>query len=147
MLGSLAGIVATTLLGLLIWFVSWSLSNNHFIDPQLVIILVLFAGIGSVTSLLQRISSIDLREEINRSFVFISGGSKPFVATAFAIIVYFILENKIVGITVGNPSGSDHTGVYIVTSFLCGFSERFATDIISHVSATPSQQVDMKSDQ
>ena len=60
------------------------------------------------------------------------------MATAFGVVVYFILQNKIVGITIGSESESNSNGVYAVTSFLCGFSERFANDIISRVTAERS---------
>jgi hypothetical protein len=139
--GSIVGIGAALLLGLLILFTSIStgVPSDLLIAPKLLIIIVLFSGIGSTTSVLTRLSSIDLREEISKFLVFVSGFSKPFVATAFAVVVYLILKNKIVGITVGGTSGGDNDGVYAVTSFMCGFSERFANDIISRVTVTPSQ--------
>ena len=40
-------------------------------------------------------------------------------------------ENR--DIKFGNPSETWANGIYLVTSFLCGFSERFAKDIISRV--------------
>jgi hypothetical protein len=139
--GSIVGIGAALLLGLLILLTSIStgVPSDLLIAPKLLIIIVLFSGIGSTTSVLTRLSSIDLREEISKFLVFVSGFSKPFVATAFAVVVYLILKNKIVGITVGSGSDGDNDGVYAVTSFLCGFSERFASDIISRVTASPSQ--------
>jgi hypothetical protein len=139
--GSIVGIGAALLLGLLILLTSLStgVPSDLLIAPKLLIIIVLFSGIGSTTSVLTRLSTIDLREEISKFLVFISGFSKPFVATAFAVVVHLILKNKIVGITLGGGSDGENDGVYAVTSFLCGFSERFASDIISRVTASPSQ--------
>ena len=114
------------------------MQNYLLIEPNTLLIIILFASIGGLTSVITRISKIDLKEEISRIAVIVPGFSKPFVAAAFAIVVYFILQNKIVGITIGAEAGSGGYGIFAVTSFLCGFSERFAGDIISRVSAERS---------
>jgi hypothetical protein len=98
----------------------------------------LFAGIGSITSVLTRLSDIDLRQQISNSLIFISGATRPVVAIFFAMIVFLILKMKIIDIHFGSDSASPD-GIYLVTSFLCGFSERFASDIISRVNILPSE--------
>jgi hypothetical protein len=53
----------------------------------------------------------------------------------FAVVVFLILDSKVLDIKIGTSAGGGkNDGIYLVTSFLCGFSERFATDIISRVS-------------
>jgi hypothetical protein len=129
--GALIGVLAAALLATAFFAVSrfW----QPFISPQFLILIFLFAGIGSITSVLTRIGSIDLRKEISDSSVVISGAARPVVAIFLALLVYLILETKIVDIKFGNPSDGKVYSVYLISSFLCGFSERFASDIISRV--------------
>jgi hypothetical protein len=135
LIGAVAGIVVAAILGTALVLLSTMLAGSKpFIDPQLLILILVFAGIGSTTSILTRLSSIDLRTETSTFSVYVSGFSRPFVAMSFAVVVYFILEAKIIDVTIGKASGDGSTGVYIVTSFLCGFSERFASDIIARIS-------------
>lgn len=63
----------------------------------------------------------------------ISGAAKPVVAIVLAVIVFLILDLKIVEIHVGNATGERANGLFLITSFLCGFSERLASDIIARV--------------
>jgi hypothetical protein len=134
LIGAVAGIFVAAILGAALFLLSTTqAAPKPFIDPQLLILILVFAGIGSATSILTRLSSIDLRAETSTFSVYVSGLSRPFVAISFAVVVYFILDSKAVDVTIGRGSG-DQTGVYIVTSFLCGFSERFAKDIISRIS-------------
>jgi hypothetical protein len=146
LIGAVAGIVVAAILGTaLVWLSTLLAGSKPFIDPQLLILILVFAGIGSATSILTRLSSIDLRAETSTFSVFVSGFSRPFVAMSFAVVVYFILDSKILDITIGKGSGDASTGVYVVTSFLCGFSERFASDIIARISPADSQG-EMKKD-
>jgi len=129
--GTLAGIFAASALGSLL-FVSGVVSSvgTHL----LLMTIMIFAGLGSTASVLIRLNDIDLAQETSRFLVFISGSSKPLIAIVFAIVVFFILKLKIVAISIGNSP--DENSLYAVTSFLCGFSERFATDIISQANMT-----------
>src|SRR4051794_15126232 len=111
------------LFGILLLFVSGIAKS---MEPQTTGVIVVFAGVGSIASILTRLNNIDLKEETSRFLVLMSGGSKPLVATVFAVIVFFIFNNKIVGMSFGSQT-TDPNSFYVVTSFLCGFSERFAS--------------------
>ena len=106
---------------------------GEYVAPKLLILLFVFAGVGSLTSVLTRISSIDLKEETSNFSVYVSGFSRPLIAIFFAVIVYLILDTKILDVKFGSPTEVKAGAIYLVTSFLCGFSERFAQDIISRV--------------
>lgn len=106
---------------------------GEYVTPKLLILLFVFAGVGSLTSVLTRISSIDVKEETSNFSVYVSGFSRPLIAMFFAVIVYLILETKILDVKFGSPTENKAGAIYLVTSFLCGFSERFAQDIISRV--------------
>jgi hypothetical protein len=99
------------------------------VKPQLIPALIFFAGLGSVVSLLLRLSALDLVKEISRPILVISGLGRPFVASAFALVVYLVLDSHLV--TLSLSTQDERT--YLVISFLCGFSERFAQDLLDRV--------------
>lgn len=127
--GALAGVVAAGALGAALLLVSKPM--EQIVTRQMLVLILVFAGIGSVTSVLTRISSIDLKEETSKFSVFVSGLSRPVVAMVLAVVVYLIVNGKILDIKVG--SSSDPLATFLVISFLCGFSERFAQDIVARV--------------
>jgi hypothetical protein len=131
--GTLVGIFAAALFGMMLFLVS---GISGTIGTKLLLMIVVFAGIGSTTSVLTRLNTIDLTQETSRFLVFMSGCSKPIVATAFAVVIFFIVKLKVVGITIGTASETDPDSLYVITSFLSGFSERFAADIISRTSVS-----------
>jgi hypothetical protein len=143
LIGAVAGIVVAAVLGAALVLLSTRFGPTEppFIQPQLLVLILVFAGIGSTTSILTRLASIDLRAETSTFSVYVSGLARPFVAVSFAVVVYFILDTKMIDITIGSTAGGRSPGVYVVTSFLCGFSERFANDIISRISpaGTPAE--------
>ena len=129
--GAVAGIVVAAAVGTGFLLVSKSL--EQYIGRQLLVLIFVFAGLGSITSVLTRVSTIDLKEETSRFSVAVSGFSRPLIAMFVALVVYFILDTRIVEIKLGSPTEPKTNAVYLVTSFLCGFSERFAKDILSRV--------------
>jgi hypothetical protein len=109
---------------------------------QIVVALFAFAGLGSVTSVLIRLSSLDLREETSRALLMLSGASKPLVAIAFASIVYIVLKYKLVAVTLGTPEALTHEAdeaAYWIAAFLCGFTERFGSDIVVKAEPRPAE--------
>jgi hypothetical protein len=107
------------------------------ISTQLLILLTLFSGMGSIASVLTRLSSIDLRQQTSNFMILVSGGTRPIVAIFFSVVVYIILKEKILDIHFGSTEGNNDS-VYIVTAFLCGFSERFAKDILAKIDSSIS---------
>jgi hypothetical protein len=105
-----------------------------FPSTDILIALIAFAGMGSVTSVLIRLSGMDLKEETSKGLLMISGASKPIVAVSFAIIVYLVLKYQLIAVTFAQGSGGPDSDVaYWVAAFLCGFSERFGSDIIARL--------------
>jgi hypothetical protein len=134
LMGAVAGTVVAALLGAALVLLSSKLgvAEVPLMRPHLLVLILVFAGIGSTTSILTRLASIDLRAETSIFSVYVSGFVRPFVAVSFAVVLYFILDTKMLDITIGTTAGDP--GIYVVTSFLCGFSERFANDVISRIS-------------
>jgi hypothetical protein len=133
--GALIGVLVAGILGAAVLLFSKSL--EQFIARDLLVLVLVFAGIGSLTSVLTRIASIDLHEETSDFSVFMSGFSRPVVAMILAVVVYLIVSGHMVDIKVG--SANDPRLSYLVISFLCGFSERFAEDIVARVPFTSSK--------
>jgi len=102
-------------------------------EVSLLPLLFLFAGMGTATSVLTRFSAIDLTDQTSRWIVCISGIGKPLTGAFFSLVVYFILALRIVDINVGleGNAGGPSVGIYLIAAFSCGFSERFALDILS----------------
>lgn len=88
--------------------------------------LVWFAGLGALVSVLLRLSKLDVVREISWPILLLSGLGRPFVASAFAVVVYLAMTTKMLSVTVGDGQ----LGTGFVVAFLCGFSERFAQDIL-----------------
>jgi hypothetical protein len=130
LMGFLAGTVAAVVLGYAI-----ILLLNNF-DPQFDVRLLaemfLFAGIGSVVSALTRIQSVDLREETSNFDIILSGAARPLVSIFFSLVVYMILAIKAVNINVGNNEANPNF-LFFIAAFMCGFTERFAEDIIARL--------------
>lgn len=72
----------------------------------------------------------------------ISGTGRPLVASAFALVICIAMYNGLVAISIGtgNQSGTgEKFGVYLVAAFFCGFSERFAKDLLERAERTPRE--------
>jgi hypothetical protein len=132
LLGMALGILTGAMLGGTLMLIADRL--EPYVDPSLLLPIMVFAGLGSVASVLSRLSSIDLRQEPSHAMIILSGATKPIIAIIFAIVVFLILDLKVLDIQFGSATGSKSKGVYLVSSFLCGFSERFGTDLIARIS-------------
>jgi hypothetical protein len=140
--GTALGVIALVFIGFVVVRLGASGAVTAFPSTDIVIELLVFAGIGSVTSVLMRLSTLDLNDETSKPLLMLSGASKPLVAVAFAIIVYLILKYRLLALTIGqstDPSSPD--AAFWVAAFLCGFSERFGSDIINRLELqSPAQK-------
>jgi hypothetical protein len=126
------GVFFCTLFSGLLYLVARSLSQP-FIKPGVLPLLCLFAGLGSLTSVLTRLDQIDLRFATSYQLIMISGAARPVIAICLALVVYLILDLKLLDIKFGSPTAENQNSIFLIASFLCGFSERFAQDILSKV--------------
>jgi len=104
------------------------------IPPSLLAQLLLFAGMGTITSELTRLSSIDLRDQTSLWMVYVSGMARPVTSVFFALVVYLVVALRIVDLHLGVSTGDTaQPGVFLIIAFMSGFSERFAQDILARV--------------
>jgi hypothetical protein len=103
--------------------------------PSTVISLFVFAGLGSLASVFSRLQTIELQEETRRQWILVSAGTRPLLAVAFASVTYVILSRGLVTFNMGDPDGGKEAVIW-VAAFLCGFSERFGTDLLGSLPFT-----------
>lgn len=94
----------------------------------------LFAALGSVTSVLTRLSSIPLAKEMSNATLIVSGTARPSVAVLFALTVQLAIVANLVAIHVGSATTGASDAAAAAVAFAVGFSERFAKDIIVKIS-------------
>ena len=103
-------------------------SLGNVISRQFALQLLIFAGMGTLASVLMRLGSFKIETYATRVLVMISGISRPLVAAFVTLAMYTILKSHLQTVTV---NGKDLTNVnqssyvYFTAAFLCGFSERF----------------------
>jgi hypothetical protein len=108
-------------------------SLNGVITEQFALQMVLFAGMGTLASVLTRIGQFKVETYATRSLVVISGASRPLVAAFVAYAAYAFLRSDLATVTVNGTNVSDvqnATFIYLSAAFLCGFSERFGRHVI-----------------
>lgn len=98
----------------------------------------LFAALGSVTSVLTRLSSIPLAKEMSNATLIVSGAARPSVAVLFAVTVQLAIVANLVAIHVGAATTGASDAAAAAVAFAVGFSERFAKDIIVKISGDHS---------
>jgi len=126
------GVLAGSVLGVAHWLTLTDLAR-----PEMVIDLFAFAGLGSLTSVLARLSTIDLKDELRRKWVLISAAVRPIMAVAFAAIAYLVLTYELVKFS-GFDTPDQKKALIWIAAFLCGYSERFAQDLLDRLPFTKS---------
>lgn len=83
-------------------------------------------AIGSIVSIMSRVSQFSDMETNDRMVYFFTGLFKPIIGTAIAVFVFCLVNAGIVPIDLGD--GTHEVYVISVVTFLSGFSERAASD-------------------
>jgi hypothetical protein len=128
-------LIGIALLGVLVVALHTASSTlGNVISQKFALQLLIFAGMGTLASVLMRLGSFTIETYATRVLVMISGISRPLVAVFVTFAMYTILKSHLQTVTV---NGNDLTNVdkssyvYFTAAFLCGFSERFGKDLIS----------------
>ena len=98
-------------------------------DWGFAIAIAIAGAIGSVISILVRISDFSEIRILNPPALFWTGFFKPVIGAAFALFVFVAFESQLVNVN----EGVDHQFMYLTLGFVAGFSERFAPDLVSHL--------------
>jgi hypothetical protein len=128
--GFAGGTAAAIILGyLVILFLS---TAEPTLQTKLLASIFLFAGMGSIVSVLTRLKTVEIQDETGQFDMIISGAARPVVAIIFSLIVYIILSLKAVKINFGDTEANPNF-IFFLAAFLCGFTERFANDIVARL--------------
>ena len=121
---------ASVLGGLAHWklmSVDWTLFQ---LPPTLLLLTVLGGMVGSVASILVRIRDFDSVQGATPASLVLLGFSKPVVGACFALFVLSVLKAQLLPIQVPAP-GPMASYFFLALSFVCGFSERLAQDLVT----------------
>jgi hypothetical protein len=109
------------------------------VDLPALFVLFGFAALGSVVSVLSRLDKQTVPPVFTRALVIVAGMGRPFVAAVFATVVYALVRGQIVNLAPGTPQAPGGVAIHagsvvhwwcVVVAFLCGYSERFASDLL-----------------
>ncbi len=126
--GLLAALSASLYFGrgidLLFWIVDYQMAA---------VVAGLFGVLGSIVSILLRLSDFADAKRQSRDFLWTTGFCLPFVGLVFAVVTSALFSSHIINIGMnGAPSDATDPGFpfYIVIGFLSGFSERFTKGLL-----------------
>jgi sulfite exporter TauE/SafE len=133
-LGVVVGIIGC---GLIQWFLESVNSFGGDLPQGRPSQLILFAGMGTLASVLTRLNRFEMKRYATRTLVLISGASRPLVSIFTAFGVYAVLTSGLIGVTVNGHSIDQLSDqAYWAVAFLCGFSERFGQRVLSNAGDT-----------
>jgi len=132
LLGVLVGLNALALIAWIVLAAARRLGLVDLAPAEMVLDLFAFAGLGSIASVLSRLSQIDLKDELRKKWVVISAATRPILAIAFASVVYVVLQYGIISFSSFDTDARKKALIWIA-AFLCGYSERFAADLLDRL--------------
>lgn len=109
--------------------VDWTLFQ---LPPRLLLLTALGGTVGSVASILVRIRDFEEARGASPASLVLFGLSKPLVGTCFALFALSVLKAQLLPLQLP-PEGPGESYFFLAMSFLCGFSERFAQDLVARL--------------
>lgn len=100
------------------------------LDVGDIMILVVSSFLGSVVSVLARLSNFLSGATFRPLVIYISVLTKPFLSVVFALFVYAVMKSGLISFPGVDLAGPSAPYVVWVIGFLSGFSERFSQDLI-----------------
>jgi len=96
--------------------------------------LVAFSGaLGSIVSIMVRLHQFSSVQTPDPAILFFTGLFKPIVGTAFALFIFAALNAGLIPVAI-SPDKAQY--FFAALSFVAGFSERFAQDVVSKTERT-----------
>lgn len=98
------------------------------------IVSAVFGMLGSIVSILLRLSEFELATRRSRQFLLMTGFMLPFVGAIFASVTCALFASGIINFNFANGGqgtvGINNPYFYVVVGFLSGFSERFTRGLL-----------------
>lgn len=98
------------------------------IDASMLLLVGLAGASGSIVSIMVRIQDFTPMTDVDPSVLFLTGFFKPVVGMFFALFIFAALSSGLIPVTI--ELGKERY-FFIALSFVAGFSERFARDIVT----------------
>ncbi len=109
-----------------------------------IVIAAFFGVLGSVVSILLRLSEFEDATRRSRQFLAMTGFMLPLVGAVFACVTCALFASGIVNFNFANPGAPaatiDNPYFYVVVGFLSGFSERFTRGLLGAAERTISRE-------
>jgi hypothetical protein len=118
--------IALIVITLLYFVLRWSFSCIDKIEPQHITLVFWYGTIGSIVSIMIRLDGLYSTQHGSTSYYFLTGCFKPFLGVFFALFTYAVTMSQMTAL---KASSENLLFIIMATSFLAGFSERFAKDV------------------
>lgn len=99
--------------------------------------LVAFSGaLGSIVSIMVRLHQFADAKSADQAIQFFTGLFKPIVGSAFALFIFAVLSSGLIPVAIQTEKARYF---FAALSFVAGFSERFAQDVVTKTETTVTQ--------
>jgi hypothetical protein len=106
------------------------IAEGVYRDFDLMVPVILLAALGSLVSLFVRLDQF-ANVRVNDPFLtFCTGFFKPYIGIGFALFVFAVFKSGVIAVG-GTRLDEIDPYTYWALGFLCGFSERFASDFVA----------------
>jgi hypothetical protein len=102
------------------------------IETEILLMVAFVGALGSIVSIMVRIQDFAGLQKVDASVLFFTGFFKPVIGASFAMFVFAALRSGLLPVTI-QDAGARY--FYFALSFVSGFSERFARDIVATMEA------------
>jgi hypothetical protein len=126
--GMLLGMVPVALLLVLALLLKLLYANNA--STRTALLCFAAGSVGALVSVMSRLSSEKVRVdwEFGKDTLRTLGSLRPFVGGIFGLMTFFALKSGVVALDIANSAKSNY--FYVLFSFVAGFSERLAQDML-----------------
>jgi hypothetical protein len=102
------------------------------VDSTLFVGCLVAGSLGAVMSVLIRLSAntLDVDHQFGREYLASLAGVRPFIGAVFALLLYFALQGDLLKQVDVPDHGARQFAFFVTSSFVIGFSERFAKQIV-----------------
>jgi hypothetical protein len=137
--GLMASIIGSLALGTMTWAILdfLLLTDLPSSDKQKIFIVGYAAFAGSAISLIMRLGTLSKPRNVDIMLLFWSSALQPFIGAVMGGIICAVLSTPSVsGPIISKDLLDGNLAAWVVIGFISGFSERFATNIISRTETT-----------
>lgn len=98
------------------------------IETSALFMVAIAGALGSIVSIMVRIHDFSDVKKSDPIILLLTGFFKPVIGASFAMFVFVIMKSGIIPISIQDKTANYF---FLAVAFIAGFSERFATDVMS----------------